>query len=91
MSGARTVSDARMQAHAAIAAAHAPPDLEEDVRRVVPKWADVLELVEGARKRGWSEDQVSYLAACIGVTWTKAFHRGHEAAMAEITAKPEVA
>ena len=70
MSGGRTVRDARREAHAAIAAAHAPPSLEEDVRRVVPAWEDVLELVEGARKRGWTEQQIDYLTAVVGVTWS---------------------
>lgn len=57
----------------------------------MPKWADVLDLVEGARKRGWTEQQVDYLQAVVGITWTKAFHRGHESAMAEAAKKSEVA
>lgn len=76
MSGGRTVKDARREAHAAIVAAAAPPDIEEDVRRVVPVWADVEELVEGARQRGWSPAQLDYLTAVIGVTWTKAYRAG---------------
>ena len=78
--GGHTVRDARRQAHAAIAAAAAPADIDEDVRRVVPVWADVEELVEGARQRGWSEAQLDYLTAVIGVTWTKAFRRGQKEA-----------
>jgi hypothetical protein len=84
---ARSVKAARLQAHVAIAAAHAPPQLEEDVRRVVPKWTEVLELVEGARKRGWTESQMDYLTAVVGVTWSKAFKRGHEAGVAEAAGK----
>jgi len=84
----RTVRDARMQAHAAIAAEHAPPSLDEDVRRVVPAWGDVLELVEGARKRGWTEQQVDYLTAVVGVTWAKAFNKGRAAGMAEARKEP---
>lgn len=74
--GARTVKDARREAHAAIVAAHAPPSVAEDVRRVVPAWAEVEELVEGARQRGWTEAQIDYLRAVVGVTWTKAYRRG---------------
>lgn len=88
MSRPRTVRDARLQAHTAIAAEHAPPSLEGDVRRVVPNWADVLELVEGARKRGWSEQQMEYLTAVVGVTWAKAYRKGEAAARAE-TGRPE--
>lgn len=95
MTGARTVKGARVAAHVAIATAHEAsnptPDLDEDVRRVVPKWADVLELIEGARKRGWTEQQMDYLTAVVGITWTKAYHRGHEDAIAEFAAKAEVA
>ena len=76
MSGGRTVKDACRQAHAAIVAAHAPPDVEEDVRRVVPVWAAVEELVEGARQRGWTAHQIDYLRAVVAVTWTKAYRAG---------------
>ena len=76
MNGRRTVRDARRQAHAAIVAAHAPPEIEQDVRRVVPDWTEVEELVEGARQRGWTEHQIDYLRAVVGVTWTKAYRRG---------------
>jgi hypothetical protein len=74
--GSRTVREARRQAHEAIARAHAPPDVDEDVRRVVPDWAEVAELVEGARQRGWTQAQIDYLTAVVGVTWTKAYRRG---------------
>jgi hypothetical protein len=55
------------------------PDLEQDVRRVVTDWSDVGHLIDGARKRGWSEQDLEYLSACIGITWAKAYRRGqHE-------------
>jgi hypothetical protein len=82
MKGPRTTRDARMQAHVAIAEAAGvhEPDLDEDVRRIVPKWSEVEELVEGARARGWSDAQIDYLTAVVGITWTKAFHAGERAA-----------
>ena len=52
------------------------PIPEEDVRPVPPRWSEIVELVEGARARGWSEEQVNYLRAAIGIAWTKAFRRG---------------
>jgi hypothetical protein len=79
MSHARTVKGARLQAHVAIAAASAPhqgPSLEEDVRRVVPNWECVADLVEGTRQRGWPERHTEYLSAVCGVLWTKAFRAG---------------
>jgi hypothetical protein len=86
MGKSRTVKAARLEAHVAIAAAagvpRGAPDLDTDVRRVVPSWSEVLELVEGARKRGWTDEQLDYLMAVIGITWSKAFHRGEEAARA---------
>ncbi len=74
---------ARRSAHAAILAATEPPSIEEDVRRVVPAWDDVAELVEGARARGWTEAQIDYLRAVVGITWTKAFRRGERSARKE--------
>lgn len=56
------------------------PD-DEDVRRVVPRWEEAIELVEGAVKRGWTAEQIDYLRACIGVTWAKAFRAGEKAEM----------
>ena len=87
MGRARSVKAARLEAHVAIATAHAPPSVEEDVRRVVPRWADVEELVEGAATRGWTGGQIDYLRAVVGITWSKAFHRGYESAMAEMPSK----
>lgn len=55
-----------------------PAELEEDVRRVVPDWAEVADLVEGARQRGWTEAQVAYLTSVVGVTWAKAFRAGQK-------------
>ena len=80
MNHARSPKQARLEAHVAIAMANGSPsgapDLEEDVRRVVPAWAEVLELVEGAKQRGWDDHQIDYLLAVIGVTWTKAYRKG---------------
>ena len=36
------------------------PD-DEDVRRVVPRWEEAIELVEGAVKRGWTAEQIDSL------------------------------
>ncbi len=58
-----------------------PPD--EDVRRVPPAWGELVELVEGARRRGWSDDQVAYLEAALGVCWAKATHRARAACAGE--------
>jgi hypothetical protein len=52
---------------------------EDDVRPVPPRWAELVELVDGARKRDFSEPQLDYFRACIGVIWTKAFRRGEGA------------
>ena len=85
MKGPRSPQDARLAAYSARAGAG--PSLDEDVRRVVPVWADVLDLVEGARQRGWTDAQIDYLKAVVGVTWTKAYRRGEEAARREQSAK----
>ena len=37
-----------------------------------PDWKQLEHLVVEARRRGWSEDDVAYLASCIGITWAKA-------------------
>lgn len=81
--------EARRSAHEAIVSAADGPNLEEDVRRVVPRWADVEELVEGARQRGWTEAQMDYLLALVGVTWAKAFRRGEEHAREGCTCRRE--
>jgi hypothetical protein len=54
----------------------APMPFDEDVRPIKPRWIELVELVEGARSRGWPEEFVAYLAACMGIAWAKAFRRG---------------
>jgi len=76
VNSARSPREARRQAHVAILEELEGPSLEDDVRRVVPVWGELLDLVEGARRRGWSDDQIDYLTAVIGVTWAKAWRRG---------------
>lgn len=49
---------------------------DEDLRPVRPEWAEVADLVQGARQRGFSEAQIEYLTAVVGVTWAKAYRRG---------------
>jgi hypothetical protein len=57
--------------------------LEEDVRRRAPDWKDLAHLVEAARKLGWTEQQLEFLSACIGITWAKAHHAGEMKARRE--------
>lgn len=49
---------------------------EIDVRPDPPRWGELVDLVEGARKRGFTPEQLEYLRACLGVCWAKAFKRG---------------
>lgn len=52
------------------------PWVGEDVRPVTPAWHQLLDLVDGARHRGYTQDQIDYLRAVVGVCWTKAFRAG---------------
>jgi hypothetical protein len=47
----------------------------DDVRPVRPVWAELEGLVRGARRIGFTEEQVGYLMACLGVCWATAWHR----------------
>jgi hypothetical protein len=56
------------------------PTLEEDLdpRPRPPDWAQLIDMVEGARSRGFTQDQIDYLRAVVGIAWAKA-HRAGEA------------
>ena len=47
-----------------------------DVRQVPVRWAELEHLVEGARRRGFGEEQLEYLRSCLGLSWAKAMSRG---------------
>jgi hypothetical protein len=53
---------------------------ETDWRPEPPRWAELLQFVEGAKQRGWSAEQIAYLKAMIGLVWAKAYKRGQFAA-----------
>jgi len=36
-----------------------------------PQWEQLEHLVEAARTRGWSSEQIEYLASCVGIAWAK--------------------
>jgi hypothetical protein len=52
---------------------------EEDVRPVPPAWAELHDLVEGARSRGFEERFIDYLRSVMGLVWAKAFRAGERA------------
>jgi hypothetical protein len=49
---------------------------EVDFRPVQPRWVELVHLIDGARARGWTHDQIRYLESCLGLAWTKGFTRG---------------
>jgi hypothetical protein len=51
-----------------------------DPRPRPPDWAQLLDMIEGARSRGFTQDQVNYLRAVVGVCWAKAFKAGEATA-----------
>lgn len=53
---------------------------EDDVRRVPVAWEQVVELVEGAKRQNFTEDQSAYFRASLGLCWAKSW-RACEAAM----------
>lgn len=53
-------------------------DDDADVRPVPPPWHQLADLVEGARQRGWTEQQCEYLTAVIGVSYAKGFRAGQQ-------------
>lgn len=57
-------------------------DLEESRPRK-PDWAELSDLVSGARKRGFSDDQMEYFTSVVGLTWAKAYNRGRADFMRE--------
>lgn len=59
---------------------------EADWRARPARWEELNHLLDGARARGWTHDQVRYLAACLGICWAKAFKRG-ELALANVEAR----
>ena len=52
---------------------------ETDWRPNPPRWVELVQFIDGARVRGWTDAQIEYLHAAIGVVWAKAFARGKEA------------
>lgn len=54
----------------------AADEVLDDVRRVPPPWGQLMDLIVGAQQRGYTQDQVDYLRAVVGVGWAKAFHAG---------------
>lgn len=60
---------------------HAIPEV--DWRPRPRAWGELFDLVEGARQRGFSLEQLEYLRSAIAVAWAKAFKRGEHVARGE--------
>jgi hypothetical protein len=58
---------------------HVPVDEDLDSRRVPPQWSELVDLVDGARQRGFTDAQLDYLTSVVGIAWAKAFVRGEHA------------
>jgi len=52
---------------------------EEDARPTPPEAEDLVELLEGARKRGWPHDKVRVLDGMLGSAWSGGRLRGTSA------------
>ena len=50
-----------------------------DLRPRPPEWSQLIDLVDGARQRGYTQDQIDYLRAVVGICWAKAFKAGESA------------
>jgi hypothetical protein len=53
---------------------HALPEV--DIRPKPARWEELVHLVDGARARKFTEDQLEYLRMSLGLAWTTALSRG---------------
>jgi hypothetical protein len=49
-----------------------PNPKTDEVGQRRPEWKQLDHLVIGARKRGWTEEDLAFFMSSLGITWAKA-------------------